>query len=168
MRTHPPHRRKKTKKKSDREKDFKKHWISASFSCVPFLLLSYWMRNTVTVPQSPGQHGPSVSPVALCCQKMEPMDKHQRLIFTRASREAANLLVFLFCRIAFIFPSSVHIVHLTQAMFSKIVIFFSFSIIRSYLWYKRLRHCMTCFTCMRSSKTAVCLHFHTLFGCIFL
>lgn len=51
-----------------------------------------------------------------------------------------------------------------------LVIFFILSCItRSYLWYKKAPGLVwPVITCMRSLKTAVCLHFHTLFGCIFL
>ena len=61
-----------------------------------FFCCHIWMRNTETIPQSPGQHSPSVAPVALSCQKMELVDKHQRLIFTRARREAAVYSYFYF------------------------------------------------------------------------
>lgn len=67
----------------------------------------------MTFPPNSGQRSPFVAPVALSHQKMEPVDKHQRLIFTRASREDGSLFYFYFL--------SVHIVHLAQAMIRKVV-----------------------------------------------
>lgn len=94
-------------KKSERLKDFKNTEIQLVFPC-PLSSAVVLDEEHATFPQSLGQHSPFLSPVALSCQKMEPMDKHQRLIFTRVSREDGTQLVFLFSHIAFIFFKCAH------------------------------------------------------------
>lgn len=88
-------------------KRLKKHWNPAGFPASPFLLPSHWMKNTGTFAQKPLPTPPPppslVSPVALGCQKMELMDKHQRPIFTRGA--AAAYLVF-FISLSFYFPQA--------------------------------------------------------------
>lgn len=156
-------------KKSDKDKDFKNTEIQLVFPASPFFCCHIGWGTQWLCPKAP-----SANTVPLFLQwhsaarRWNPWTNIRDLFLPERAEKQQTISIFILSHSFYFFSSSVHIVHLTQAMFSKIVIFVSSCIMRSYLWYKRLRHCMTCFTCMRSSKTAVCLHFHTLLSCIFL
>lgn len=66
------------------------------FLRAPFFCCHIGWRTQWLFPDAPANTVPLVSPVAFRCQKMELMDTHQRLIFTRASRKAAILYYFYF------------------------------------------------------------------------
>lgn len=93
-------------KKSDL-KDLKNTEIQLVFLRPLFFCRHIGWRTQGLLPKSPSQHPPPppslVSPVALGCQKMELMDKHQRPIFTRGA--AAAYLVF-FISLSFYFPQA--------------------------------------------------------------
>ena len=80
----------------------KKHWKSASFPASPSLLLSYWMRNTVTIPQTRPTRSPLFLQWRSAARRWNSWT-HIRDLFLPEWAEKQRSFSILCSRIAFIF-----------------------------------------------------------------
>lgn len=123
-------------KKSDRLKDLKTlkfSWFSWSpFFCCHVVWATQWL-----FPKAPADTVPLFLQWRSAARRWNPWTNIRDLFLPERSEKQQSISNFYFVALL-LFPSSVHIVHLTQAMFSKNCVIFLFScILRLYLWYKK-------------------------------